>query len=466
MQTECFNDAYNTDRAMAVSAPTGSGKCFARGTRLRLVNGDTIAVEDIVGGERLLGDDGLPRIVTPGSLTHDAATLYRIAPTWDGASPFTVNGAHILVLVNNTEPCKQRRSDGAWEVLQWEVSSDNRMRECIHSFCAKDLAQAHLDSIFAAGWQPVEWEPTVQEFLSSSMEAQHRCQLVACKAVTFTNPMLPSLWQTLTQLLGGAPSTAQLEYMAWWLGIWLAVGVDSRASVCLREVAPPVPRKHQRVSDRLLVFERLFLERIHETSNAGSPVRYFIYPLCGLADLVLRAYGLINNKHLPRALICDALCVRQQVMAGLIDGNSYHESHSAYELQAKDWRVISGYKELAATLGLRNGAISAHTDNINQQTGKPYAGHRITISGDMCDVTRYCAAPCEHCPQPCAGGHVEKIETSRCYGLAITEQPAGEYFGFIVNGGINRRFLLEDYTVTHNVSPTKRTVSPHPPPQA
>ena len=27
-----------------------------------------------------------------------------------------------------------------------------------------------------------------------------------------------------------------------------------------------------------------------------------------------------------------------------------------------------------------------------------------------------------------------------------------EYFGFAVHGGHNRRFLLEDFTITHNVS--------------
>ena len=51
---------------------------------------------------------------------------------------------------------------------------------------------------------------------------------------------------------------------------------------------------------------------------------------------------------------------------------------------------------------------------------------------------------------------MEKNEDSRCYGFSITALPAGDYFGFAVQGGVNRRFLLEDYTITHNVRALSR----------
>ena len=105
--------AVNSNQLLVVIGETGSGKCFARGTRLRLFDGDTVAVESVAGGERLMGDDGLPRTVTPGSLTQGRDTLYRITPKWDGAEPFTVNGAHILVLVNNVRPSKAQQTQPA-----------------------------------------------------------------------------------------------------------------------------------------------------------------------------------------------------------------------------------------------------------------------------------------------------------------------------------------------------------------
>ena len=49
---------------------SGGGKCFKRGTRLRLYNGETIRVEDVRGGMKLMGDNGAPRTVTVGSVRH------------------------------------------------------------------------------------------------------------------------------------------------------------------------------------------------------------------------------------------------------------------------------------------------------------------------------------------------------------------------------------------------------------
>ena len=40
--------------------------------------------------------------------------MFRIAPAWDGAAPFTVNGAHILVLINDTAQADAYSSQGVW----------------------------------------------------------------------------------------------------------------------------------------------------------------------------------------------------------------------------------------------------------------------------------------------------------------------------------------------------------------
>ena len=111
VQTQVFHAVYHSDQNVLLGSPTGSGKCFARGTQLRLYNGDLIAVENIRGGEQLMGDDGTPRIVTPGSLTARGSrgVLYTVTPQWEGAEAFTVNGEHILVLSNSVRPWTRGR---------------------------------------------------------------------------------------------------------------------------------------------------------------------------------------------------------------------------------------------------------------------------------------------------------------------------------------------------------------------
>lgn len=431
----------------------GCGKCFARGTRLRLVNGECIAVEDVVGGEQLMGDDGQPRTV--GSLTQGVGPLYEITPKWDGARPFTVNGAHTLVLVNNTKPWMYERSDGGWRVAVYELTADNRMRKRAPTFRTKRKAKAALKAVMAT-WQPLEWEVSVEEYLAAPPEMHRLCMLVACDAITFTNPLLPSLYDVLTRVLGVAPSTDQHEYMAWWLGMWVTDGCSDRPSISQGGADPPDPHHHHEIFARLLLdYPRLFNEpvqkRFDKISSAGWSAFFFDYGVGSVADRVLREYGLINNKLIPRALICDSLDVRQRLLAGIVDGDGHYTAGNTYEISAKDHNVIVGYKEVAATLGLRNSVIAPRTCT-NQQTGEEYEGHRMCISGHMWDVVQYCAATYKRCPQPGTTLYVKKNKDPSCYGFSITDRPAGEYFGFAVQGGVNRRFLLEDYTVTHNVS--------------
>ena len=450
---------------------SGGGKCFARGTRLRLFNGDSVAVEDVVGGEQLMGDDGRPRTVSRGSLVHydplnrkegeEEERLYRITPSWEGARPFTVNGAHILVLVNPTRPWKVERSSG-WSVSWAELSTDNvmRLQSLTNSSWTEAQAQAKLDEL-TAQWQPLEWEVSVEQFLSATGDVQRLCMLVACKAITFHNPLLPSLRQVLCTVLQSHPSSAQLLYVARWLGIWLMNGASDSASISLDGAPKTDPHSHYEMLAELIRYQKLFNEPvsqvIDQTFSAGWSIHWLHYGVGSVADRVLRSYGLISNKHIPRALICDSLTVRRCLMAGIIDSNGLYVKSERYDIQAEQLGIITAIKELAATLGLRNGAVTpCHC--TDQRTGVQYHGYRIVLSGDMWNVVRYCLATHRQSLQPGALGYVDRSDGGRGYGFTypftITELPTDEYFGFAVHDGINRRFLLDDYTVTHNVSLT------------
>ena len=456
-------------RDVIAQAQSGTGKCFARGTRLRLFDGQAIAVEQVLPGMELMGDDGQPRTVTADSLARGVAPLYRINPTHDGASPFTVNGDHILVLTINVKPhIKLNTKNRGWELKVWRVTTDHRrVTVGSRSYATQTEAQAALDALMAAGWEPPEWEPTVEEFMAAPASRRRWCKLMASDAVTFSNPQLPSLQQVLTQVLWQPPSTAQLEYMAWWLGVWVTDGISDRASICQGGADPPDAHHHHEVFDRLRAYQRLFNEPVvkefRKKSSAGWDVLHFDYGVRSVADRVLRSYGLLNSKQIPRALICDSVEVRRRLLAGIIDGDGWYSVRdNNYDISAKERHVVNGYKELAATLGLRNSAVAVKTCT-NQQTEEVYTGHRLNISGDMWDTVQHCALSYKQCPRPGTAGFVQKTRDSRCYGFTIEPLDAGEYFGFAVDGGVNRRFLLEDYTVTHNVSRTSTAPQPLPP---
>ena len=161
------------------AAQTGSGKCFARGTRLRLYNGETIAVEDIRGGEQLMGDDSTPRTVTPFSTVHaEGAALFTISPTWDGAQPFTVNGDHILVLAVTARPTLRRSESGGWVVHSFELDTQEGLCEMARTFHHQTEAEEER-SRRSQRWEPLDFDLSVLDFLSLPASLQSVCRLIA-----------------------------------------------------------------------------------------------------------------------------------------------------------------------------------------------------------------------------------------------------------------------------------------------
>ncbi|KAJ1948346.1 pre-mRNA-splicing factor 8, partial [Linderina macrospora] len=78
-------------------------QCFAKGTLIMMADGSIRAVEYIAEGDRLMGDDSLPRVVdklVQGPFGH----MYALRiPRW-GNLPLTVTANHILVLAPAASP--------------------------------------------------------------------------------------------------------------------------------------------------------------------------------------------------------------------------------------------------------------------------------------------------------------------------------------------------------------------------
>lgn len=79
---------------IVVIGKPGTGKCLGRHTKLLLSNLDIKMVEDIVVGDKLLGDDGGERKVI--SVCSGEDTLYKVEQ--DNAMTYICNSEHILVL--------------------------------------------------------------------------------------------------------------------------------------------------------------------------------------------------------------------------------------------------------------------------------------------------------------------------------------------------------------------------------
>lgn len=92
-------DMLMAGRDILCILPTGGGKCLALNTPVRMFDGTTKMSQDIVPGDKLLGPDGLARIVT--SICKGREEMFRITPHV-GGTPYTVNRSHILSLLETS----------------------------------------------------------------------------------------------------------------------------------------------------------------------------------------------------------------------------------------------------------------------------------------------------------------------------------------------------------------------------
>ena len=84
-----------------ISVACAGGKCLAKGTKIMMFNGYIEVVENLQVGDRIMGDDGTPRIIQ--SLGRGRECMYNVKEVGDSEcrADYTVNESHILSLMND-----------------------------------------------------------------------------------------------------------------------------------------------------------------------------------------------------------------------------------------------------------------------------------------------------------------------------------------------------------------------------
>lgn len=163
----------------------------------------------------------------------------------------------------------------------------------------------------------------------------------------------------------------------------------------------------------------------------------------------LKLYNLPFNKHIPIDYLINSKENRLQLLAGLLDTDGYlrKKNKASYEFTTKYNRLGEDIENLARSLGFR---VRHTTKTVNSTVYQ-----RLHISGNLSII------PCK-VPRK-AGGRYSYIDnninilSSYSRIINIEKVGIGEYFGFTLSG--NKRFCLENYTVTHNTEFFKECIN-------
>lgn len=152
----------------------------------------------------------------------------------------------------------------------------------------------------------------------------------------------------------------------------------------------------------------------------------------------LRTLALLNTvsdtKFVPQQYLTGSRDVRKAILAGLLDTDG-HLEHGGFDYISKSKRLARGVAFLARSLGL---AAYVKPCRKGCQTGVVGDYFRVSVSGD-CDML-----PMRVKIPPARRQRKSVLRT----GFQTEYLGLGDYFGFELDG--DRRYLMGDFTVTHN----------------
>ena len=155
---------------------------------------------------------------------------------------------------------------------------------------------------------------------------------------------------------------------------------------------------------------------------------------------MLKKHKLIMNKHIPHIYKCNSKSVRLELLAGIIDSDGYYRA-GCYDIIQKNETLLDDIIYVARSLGFA--AYKKECKKSCMYKGEKKTGiyYRTTIHGEGIE---YIPVKLERKK----ANKRKQIKNVLNTSIKVVKREVDDYFGFEIDG--NRRFVLGDFTVTHN----------------
>lgn len=295
----------------------GAGKCLAKGTKIMLVNGEMINVENIKVGDKLMGDDSKPRKVL--SLARGREMMYDIIPK--KGDTYTVNESHILSLKCSVNYSKKMKKG---DIIDISVKDYLNLPKTFHGRAGVLL-----------GYRvPVEFPEKDVDMCPYALGYW-------LGDGTSRYPAITTIEEPVIQYFK--------EY-AEKLGLFLRQG-KGKSSIMYSISAG----KKNRPGISGSVGKNKFLN-------------------------MLNKHNLIQNKHIPHVYKCNSRKVQMELLAGIIDSDG-HLTHNTYEIIQKNERLLDDIIFIARSLGLSAYKKKCEKSCMYKNEKKTGTYYRTFISG-------------------------------------------------------------------------------------
>lgn len=407
-----ISDYYtpNNPNGLLLYHSIGSGKCHGINTPIMMFDGTTKIVQDIVIGDKVMGDDSTPRNVL--SLARGEDEMYKVIPV--KGNPYIVNKEHILCLKMISYPRIQHNKSQNSYNIAWLENNSFKWKTLTYTNIGKEKGLENAKNFMNSISQNNILEISVKDYLKL---AQHNKNGLKGYRVPLNF------------------EEKQLILDPYFLGFWLGDSTSSSSDITtqdsviinyLRQLAPNY--------ECYLDYKEGYtysLKGIKKSNNIiqTSPIKK-----------LFKQINVLDNKHIPLIYKTSSREQRLKLLAGLLDSDGSMQKNG-YDFIQKNEKLLDDVIFLCRSLG-----FSCYKNK--EKKGCWYLGkykenyyYRININGKGIEDI---PVKCER--KKCKPR--QQIKDVLVTGIKLEHIERDNYYGFTLDG--NNRYLMADFTVCHN----------------
>jgi len=421
-----------------------SGKCFAKGTKVVMFSGELKNVEDVVVGDQLMGIDSKPRTVL--GLSCGIGELYKIHQNL--GIDYVVNQNHILCLKKShscqKSPGNKQRYTSYPEYTEISVldylEQSNRWKQHFFGYRTSiefEEKELFIDPYFLGVWlgdgtsqniSITTEDQEVVDFIYQYIESiNHVVHIGSKKGNALTYSISLSGYGHPQYIRDEWAKIIASNNKKTWSGNKSVLQICNSTGFDRRNIS-----FWKKQID--------FLDKIEFYRN--NPESYDVNIISNYVKMddlrkCFIKYNLFGNKHIPDDYLHSSMETRKQLLAGLIDTDGNMQGN-CYDITFVNKLLAEQTRYIAHSLGLRCSLQECRKECVNNGVWGTY--YRLNISGN----TQIIPVKIERKKIISYNKRTNPMTT----GISVSPIGIGEYFGFEVDG--DHKFLLEDFTVTHN----------------
>ncbi len=163
----------------------------------------------------------------------------------------------------------------------------------------------------------------------------------------------------------------------------------------------------------------------------------------------LRENNLVNNKHIPHNYKCNDRSVQLELLAGLIDSDGYYQQN-CYEIIQKNETLLDDILFVARSLGFAAYKHACKKSCMYKGEKREGTYYKASISGHGLEDIPVKSHRKKAHPR-------KQIKDALNTRIRLEKLDVDDYYGFEIDG--NHRFVLGDFTVTHNTVMALKIIS-------